>query len=286
MSRIDRRAAITALVGSGAALAGLPFPTVLRAAPRNGRLKQSVCKWCYPRITVEELCREARAIGLLSVELLDQKDWATPARFGLTCAMANGPSTISIGFNRPDQHDRLVAELERMLPAAAALRIPNVIVFSGNRAGLSDGEGLEHCVRGLRRITPVAERHGVTLCMELLNSKVDHPDYQCDRTAWGVEVAKRVDSPRFRLLYDIYHMQIMEGDVIRTIRDHAPFLAHFHTGGVPGRNEIDDTQELNYRRIMLAIAETGFTGYVGQEFIPTRDPMASLRQGFEICNVP
>jgi hydroxypyruvate isomerase len=236
-------------------------------------------------MTVEELCRNAKAIGLASVELLGEPDWPTVKRFGLACAMANGPSTIPLGFNRPSEHDRLVAESERLLARIAELGFPNMIVFSGNRGGLSDGEGLDSCARGLARVTPIAERLGVTVCMELLNSKVDHPDYQCDRTAWGAELVKRVGSPRFRLLYDIYHMQIMEGDVIRTIRDHAPFLAHFHTGGVPGRHEIDGGQELNYRRIMEAIAELGFQGYVGQEFIPTRDPMTSLKEGFEIGDV-
>jgi hydroxypyruvate isomerase len=180
-----------------------------------------------------------------------------------------------------------VAESERLLPLVAAAGLPSMIVFSGNRAGLSDAEGLANCVAGLKRIMPVAERVGVTVCMELLNSKVDHRDYQCDHTAWGAALAREVASPRFKLLYDIYHMQIMEGDVIRTIRDNFAFLGHFHTGGVPGRHEIDDTQELTYRAIMAAIADLGYTGFVGQEFIPTRgrDPMTSLRNGVGICDV-
>jgi hydroxypyruvate isomerase len=199
--------------------------------------------------------------------------------------MANGPTTIPIGLNRPSEHDRFVRESERLLPRIAELGFPSMIVFSGNRGGMSDGEGIANCVKGLARIVPIAERVGVTVCMELLNSKVDHLDYQCDRTPWGVELVKRVGSPRFKLLYDIYHMQIMEGDVVRTITDHFAHIGHFHTGGVPGRNEIDETQELNYPRIMRAIAELGFQGYVGQEFIPKRDPMTSLRQGFRICDV-
>jgi hydroxypyruvate isomerase len=252
-----------------------------------GRIKQSVCRWPYGKVPLEDLCREAKAMGLRSVELLSEPEWPVVRRFGLTCAMANGPSTIPVGFNRPDQHDRLVAESERLLPIVAELGFPNMIVFSGNRAGLSDAEGIENCARGLRRITPFAERLGVTVCMELLNSKVDHADYQCDRTPWGVELVKRVDSPRFRLLYDIYHMQIMEGDVIRTIRDNFPFIAHFHTGGVPGRHELDETQELYYPAIMDAIADLGFAGHVAQEFIPSegRDPMASLRHGVGVCDV-
>jgi hydroxypyruvate isomerase len=234
---------------------------------------------------LEELCKNAAAIGLASVELLDQAEWSVVRRFGLTCAMANGPGPIEEGWNRLDLHDRLATGAERLLPLAAAAGVPNLIVFSGNRGGLSDADGIANCARGLSRITPVAERVGVTLCLELLNSRVDHHDYQCDHTAWGVEVLKRVGSQRLKLLYDIYHMQIMEGDVIRTIRDNIQHIGHFHTGGVPGRGEIDDTQELNYRRICQAIADAGFKGYVGQEFVPRRDPMTSLRQGVEICTV-
>jgi hydroxypyruvate isomerase len=282
---MDRRGAIGALAGAVALSQGRLTASTPR--PAGGRIRQSVCQWCYAGMPLEELCREAAAMGLKSVELLGEKDWAVPKRFGLTCAMANGPTTIPVGWNRPDQHDRLVAESERLLPLVAAAGLPSMIVFSGNRAGLSDAEGLANCVAGLKRIMPVAERVGVTVCMELLNSKVDHRDYQCDHTAWGAALAREVASPRFKLLYDIYHMQIMEGDVIRTIRDNFAFLGHFHTGGVPGRHEIDDTQELTYRAIMAAIADLGYTGFVGQEFIPTRgrDPMTSLRNGVGICDV-
>jgi len=293
MSTISRRDALASIGGvtgallsrGGATSHRSAGPPVRPPAPVAGRLKQSVCRWCYAKMPLEDLCREAKGMGLGSVEILGEEDWPTVKRLGLTCAMPNGPSTIPVGFNRPDQHDRLVAESERLLPIIAGYGFPNMIVFSGNRGGMADAEGIEHCVTGIRRIVPAAERHGVTVCMELLNSKVDHPDYQCDHTAWGAEVVKRVNSPRFKLLYDIYHMQIMEGDVIRTIRDNFAFLAHFHTGGVPGRHEIDETQELNYRRVMQAIADLGFTGYVAQEFVPTRDPMTSLRQGVAICDV-
>jgi len=285
MPSMTRRAALAALAGTAAALP--QTARALAAEPRSkpGRLRQSVCRWCYADMPLDELCRNAKAIGLESVELLSENEWDVPAKYGLTCAMANGPSTIPVGFNRPSEHDRLVAESERLLPLIAARKLPNMIVFSGNRGGMDDGEGLENCVRGLKRVMPTAERLGVTVCMELLNSKVDHKDYMCDHTTWGVALAKRVDSPRFKLLYDIYHMQIMEGDVIRTIRDNAPFLGHFHTGGVPGRHELDDTQELNYHTVMQAIADTGFTGFVAQEFIPSRDPMTSLRQGVAECTV-
>lgn len=293
--RPTRREALKTLGGvavTGAAMAGTPLtgraaPTwhALQPLPGAGRLKQSVCQWCYSTMPLDELCAAARRIGLVSVELLGEKDWAVVQRHGLTCAMANGPSTIPVGFNRPDQHDRLVAESERLLPLVAAAGLPSMIVFSGNRAGLSDGEGLSNCVAGLKRVTPLAERLGVTVCMELLNSKVDHKDYMCDHTAWGAELVRQVGSPRFKLLYDIYHMQIMEGDVIRNIRDHFGAIGHFHTAGVPGRHEIDESQELNYPAIMRAIADLGYAGYIGQEFIPVRDPMESLAQGVRICDV-
>ena len=249
------------------------------------RLKQSVSRWCYSKIPIDDLCKAAKAIGYRSVELLDPNDWPVPKKHGLICAMSNGFGTIPVGFNRPDNHDKLVADAERMIPLAAAAGVPNIVCFSGTRAGISDGEGIGNCIAGFKRITPTAERHGVTLCLELLNSKVDHKDYQCDHTAWGVQVVQGVNSPRMKLLYDIYHMQIMEGDVIATIRANAQHIAHFHTGGVPGRNEIDDTQELNYRRVMQAIADLGFTGYIAQEFVPKRDPLTSMRQAFEICDV-
>lgn len=294
MSR-SRRDALKAL--GGAAVAGASMaasPLAAMAAPSldalqlltgAGRLKQSVCQWCYSKLPLDELCAAAKRIGLLSVELLSEKDWPTVKLHGLTCAMANGPSTIPVGFNRPSEHDRLVSESERLLPLVAAAGLPNMIVFSGNRDGMGDGEGLANCVAGLKRITPLAERLGVTVCMELLNSKVDHQDYMCDHTAWGAELVRQVGSPRFKLLYDIYHMQIMEGDVIRNIRDHFGAIGHFHTAGVPGRHEIDETQELNYPAIMRAIADLGYTGYIGQEFMPAREPLESLAQGVRICDV-
>ena len=233
----------------------------------------------------------ARELGLDSVELLEPNEWAIPRKYGLTCAMGyatvpNPETRLTQGFNRVENHSWLIPAYQRAIPLAAAGKVPNVICFSGSRKGQSDEEGREICARGLAPLIPIAERHGVTLCMELLNSKIDHPDYQCDHTAWGVALAKQINSPRFKLLYDIYHMQIMEGDVIRTVRDNIQYIGHFHTGGVPGRHEIDDTQELNYRAVMLAIAAAGFTGYVAQEFVPKRpDVLASLKQGVQICDV-
>lgn len=289
---MERREMLQVLGAASAAqiLAGVTPATadameVAMPAAAAGRLKQSVCRWCYDAIPLETLCRDAAAMGFKGIDLLSEKEFSVPKQFGMVCAVANGPSTIPVGFNRRDQHDRLVAEGERLLPLVAAAGIPQMIVFSGNRAGMGDAEGLENCAIGLKRLTPMAERLGVTIIMELLNSKVDHKDYMCDHTAWGVELVKRVGSPRFKLLYDVYHMQIMEGDVIRTIRDNFQHIGHYHTGGVPGRHEIDNSQELNYTTIMQAIADLGFTGFVAQEFIPVRTPMVSLKEAYAICNV-
>ncbi len=287
---MDRRAFMTASLGATLTLTAGPVEAQAAAAPQEapalkGRLKQSVCRWCYGKIALDDLCKAAAGIGLKSVELLDEKEWSTPARHGLVCAVANGPTSIVRGWNRVEHHDEFVRESERLLPLVKAAGIPQMIVFSGNRDGLDDREGIRNCVRGLKRITPLAEQLGVTIIMELLNSRVDHKDYQCDRTAWGVEVVKGVGSERFKLLYDIYHMQIMEGDVIRTIRDNLAFIGHFHTGGVPGRREIDESQELYYPAICKAIVEAGFAGYLAQEFIPARDPLKSLADAARRCDV-
>jgi hydroxypyruvate isomerase len=241
-------------------------------------------------MTVDELSRMARELGLHSVELLEPDEWAIARRHGLTCAMGYAtvpePRTrLTRGFNRVENHAWLIPAYERTFPLAAAAGVPNLICFSGNRDGLSDEQGLDACARGLTALMPSAERYGVGICMELLNSRVDHPDYQCDRTPWGVALAKKVGSERFKLLYDIYHMQIMEGDVIRTIRDNSKYIGHYHTAGVPGRHEIDSTQELFYPAIARAIAETGFTGYVAQEFIPTKDPRTALAEAVSLCTV-
>jgi hydroxypyruvate isomerase len=284
---MDRREMLTALGAvSAAQMLGEVSPMVTAAmSSGGGRLKQSVCRWCYSAIPLETLCRDVAAMGFKSVELLSENEWATLKPFGLTCAVANGPGTIPVGWNRPNQHARLVAESERLLPLVAAAGIPQMIVFSGNRDGMGDAEGLANCAAGLKRIMPTAERLGVTVIMEMLNSKVDHKDYQADHTAWAVELAKAIGSDRFKLLYDVYHMQIMEGDVLRTIRDNFAYIGHVHTGGVPGRHEIDAAQELNYPRIMATLAELGFAGYVGQEFIPVRAPMVSLKEAFVLCDV-
>ncbi len=274
-------AAATITMGSTSTQSGL--------APRalKGNVRHSVCKWCYPTVSVDELGRAAREMGIESIELLGPEDWPTLARHDLICAMAGLPGRAGIaeGWNRPENHAWLTPLYLDYLPKVANAGYPNAIVMSGNRNGLDDEMGLEHCVNGLRTIIPEAERLKVTVCMELLNSKVDHKDYQCDRTEWGVELVRRVGSDHFRLLYDIYHMQIMEGDIIRTIRESHPYFAHYHTGGNPGRNEIDDTQEISYPAVMRAIVATGYKGFVAQEFIPTRAPLSSLGQAVLICDV-
>jgi len=246
----------------------------------------SVCRWCYGGFELKDLCARVKAMGYGSVELLGENEWPTVHDAGLACAVANGPTSIREGMNRRETHDRIVKESERLLPLVAKAGIPQMIVFSGNRRGMPDDEGLANCAECLRRLMPAAKAEGVTVVMELLNSKVDHRDYMCDRTPWGVRLAESVGDDRFRLLYDIYHMQIMEGDVIRTIRDHSQWIGHYHTGGVPGRNEIGTKQELYYPAICAAIAATGYTGYIGQEFIPALDPMESLQSAITLCRDP
>ena len=254
-------------------------------APAEGRLKQSVSRWTYKAFSVEELCQHAVKIGLKGIDLVDSTDWPLIQKYGLTPSMTPGAGTIADALNRKENHDKLEAEFRENIAKAAKAGVPNVITFSGNRRGLADDMGLENCVIGLNRVKKIAEDKGVTICLELLNSKVDHHDYQCDHTAWGVEVIKRVDSPRVKLLYDIYHMQIMEGDVIRTIRDNFQYLAHFHTGGVPGRHEIDNTQELNYAAVAKALVDLGFQGFMAHEFVPaSKDPLKSLEDAAKLCD--
>ena len=263
------------------------FVQTVQAAERKGNVNHSVCRWCYNGVELDALCKASKEMGIQSVELQGPKEWPTLQKYGLTCAMANGAGMgIEKGYNRIENHQKLNEDYERVIPLVANAGLKNLICFSGNRAGLDDEQGIKNCAEGLKKLMPMAEKHKVVIVMELLNSKVNHKDYQCDHTAWGVELCKAVGSENFKLLYDIYHMQIMEGDVIATIRKFHPYIAHYHTGGVPGRNEIDESQELYYPAIMKAILDTGFKGYVAQEFIPKRpDKIASLKQGVEICDV-
>ena len=256
----------------------------------KGRINHSTCRWCYDSIPLDELCVAAKRIGLQSIELLTPEEFDVVKKHDLTCGMVSSLNKdwgITKGWNKREHHGPLEEYYTYLIDKTAAAGFKNLICFSGNReAKLSDEEGLKNCSKGLRKIMKYAEKKKVTLVMELLNSKIDHKDYMCDHTNWGVELCKSIDSDNFKLLYDIYHMQIMEGDVIRTIRDNNKYIAHYHTGGVPGRHEIDETQELYYPAIMSAIAETGFKGFVAQEFIPVRaDKLASLKQGVTICDI-
>jgi hydroxypyruvate isomerase len=290
---LSRRALLLSAAGAAAGLALPPAPAAdvtrhSRPGTAATRLKQSVSRWPFEKIPLPDLCRAAGAIGVEGIDLLHREDWTTVRELGLVCSMGyptRRRDFIETGFNDRANHPMLLRELEATIPLAARHGVPNVIAMFGNRRGKGDREAVASCVAGLTAIAPLAEEHGVTLCLELLNSKVDHRDYQGDHTAFGVEVVKAVGSPRVKLLYDIYHMQIMEGDLIRTIREHSGHIAHFHTGGVPGRHELDQTQELNYGAIARAIAETGFEGYVAHEFMPTRDPLTSLREAVAVCRV-
>ncbi|HEY2933085.1 MAG TPA: TIM barrel protein [Acidobacteriota bacterium] len=284
----DRRSVLKTVAGGAAASMALPYLSAaeVQTAKGRGNINHSVCKWCYDRkLSLDELAAGAAKIGLKSVELIGPEEFAVVRKYGLTCAMTWGIPGIPDNLNRLENHDRCEATAKKNIDFAAEAGIPSVIVFSGNRKGMSDEEGLENCAVGVKRFIGHAEQKNINVAIELLNSKVNHKDYMCDKTDWGVRLVKKVGSPRFKLLYDIYHMQIMEGDVIRTIRENKDYFVHYHTGGNPGRNEIDETQELNYAAISKAILDTGYTGFIGQEFIPTRDPLTSLAQAFRICDV-
>ena len=274
------------------ALGAMALPQIaksMEALPEaiKGKINHSVCQWCYNDIPLDELCAAAKRIGIKSIDLLNSSQWATAAKYGLTCAMAYANDWgLQRGFNNPAFHEQLLKDYSVNIPKAAEAGLKNVICFSGNANGLSYDQGLENCARGLEPVMKVAEKYNMLVSMELLNSKVDHKDYQCDYTNWGVKLCEKLGSPNFKLLYDIYHMQIMEGDVIATIRKNIKYISHFHTGGVPGRHEIDETQELYYPAIMKAIVDTGFTGFVAQEFIPANPKkLESLEKAVKICDV-
>jgi hydroxypyruvate isomerase len=281
---MTRAAGLAAAAATATTLPGLA--TAEAAGGSAPRIKQSVSKWCFGRWwSLDQLAENAAKIGLKGIDLIGKNEWPIVKKHGLVPTMAPGAGSIRNGWNRLENHDKFVEQMKKNIDLAAAAGVPNVICMSGERKGLPDDEGIKNCITGVKRVAGYAEQKKVTMCMELLNSKVDHKDYQCDHTAWGVQVVKGVGSPRFKLLYDIYHMQIMEGDIIRTIRENIEYIGHFHTGGNPGRNEIDETQELYYPAIMKAIADTGYTGYVAHEFVPKRDPFASLQQAYKLCKV-
>jgi hydroxypyruvate isomerase len=283
MLRTTRRQFV---LGAAATIAAGRVRASAAGIVKNGRLKQSVSRWPYNRIPLPDFCRAVADMGLTAIDLLEEAEWPVARQYGLVCSMGYaGGGSIRDGLNVKANHDGIVKNFEQTIPRAAAMNIPNVITFFGNRRGMSDEEATANCIAGLNRVKPIAEGHGVTICVELLNSKRDHADYQGDRTAFGVAIVKAVGSPRIKLLYDIYHMQIMEGDLVRTIRDQQQYLGHFHTGGVPGRHELDETQEVNWPAVCRAIVDTGFTGYLAHEFVPTRDPLTSLREAVVLCDV-
>jgi hydroxypyruvate isomerase len=288
MIKLTRRTVLKSAI-SGVTVVSIPSMLRLQQnAPirRKGQIKQSVSRWCYEKIPLEELCVYAAQIGLKAIDLLNPDEYEIPGRHGLVCSMAYaGGGEIGSALNRVENHARIEDGFRKNIPLAAKAGVPNVITFSGNRGGMSDEEGAKNTIAGLNRVKKIAEDHGVTICMELLNSKVNHKDYMCDHTAWGVQVVQAVNSPRVKLLYDIYHMQIMEGDLVRTIQQNIQWLGHFHTGGVPGRHELDGTQEVQWDGVMRGIAAANFQGYVAHEFVPTRDPLTSLRQAVDLCDI-
>src|ERR1700685_1116928 len=294
MSSISRRKMLKSTIAGTAVAAGssISWAQEKTAAPaeasmqRKGNIRQSVSRWCYPKMSLDELCAYSAQIGLKGVDLLEPADFETPKKYGLICTMGYvDGGTIPDALNVVANHDKIEAGLRKNVPLAAKAGVPNVITFSGNRRGMSDEEGAKNVILGLNRMKKIVEDNNVVLCLELLNSKVNHKDYMADHPAWGVAVMKEVNSPNVKLLYDIYHMQIMEGDLIATIRQNLQWIAHFHTGGVPGRHELDGTQEVQWDGVMRAIADAGFRGYVAHEFVPAADPLTSLRAAAELCDV-
>ncbi len=263
-------------------------PTGRGEAPKqivkNGRIKQSICRWCFKEIALGDLAGAAALMGLVGLDLLTPDEFPVLKKHGLICTMTK-THDLRVGLNDPANHESCLEKINSAIEANAAAGFRNVICFSGNRNGLDDRTGMKNCVTALKKIVPVAEKAGIIINMELLNSRVDHPDYMCDRSEWGIELAKKVASDNFKLLYDIYHMQIMEGDIIRSIHENHQYFGHYHTAGNPGRHELNDRQELNYRGICQAIVETGYDGYLGQEFIPMNDPLASLAEAVRLCDV-
>ncbi len=295
MTNHSRRNAIRNIVTGAAAIGTLPL-TGMASAKKNtenhltlkGNINHSVCQWTYNFLSLEELCKAVKEIGFGAIDLIAPKDWPVLQKHGIYSSMCYVAGDVSLvnGFNDTKNHDKLIKQFQELIPLMVKAGYKNAICFSGNRNGMDDETGLKNCVLGLQKIMPLAEKNGITINMELLNSKVNHKDYMCDKTPWGVELCKRLGSAHFKLLYDIYHMQIDEGDVIRTIREYHTYIGHYHTGGVPGRNEIDESQELYYPAIMKAIVATGYKGYVAQEFIPAQqDKLASLKKSIQICDV-
>ncbi|MFD2873316.1 hydroxypyruvate isomerase family protein [Mucilaginibacter ximonensis] len=294
----NRRSAIKNILAGTGAVAAAGTLSAFKTSPKTniepkklkGNINHSVCRWCFQNIDLDSLCKAAADMGMKAIDLIGPDEWAIAQKHGLYSSMCNGPGVaITFGWNDPAKHEKLIKDYSDLIPKVAAAGYKNLICFSGNREGKDDETGLQNCVTGLKKILPLAEKHGVVMCMELLNSKVDHHDYQCDHTEWGVKLCKALGSENFKLLYDIYHMQIDEGNVIANIRKYHDYLAHFHVAGVPGRHDPNDTQELYYPAIIKAIKDLGFKGYVAQEYLPTtndQDQMiASLKASMMICDV-
>jgi hydroxypyruvate isomerase len=292
----SRRNLLKNIAGGAASLSVAPFLTSFKFPNDNpsmsltGNINHTVCKWCYDSIPFDEFCASVKAMGIKAVDLVPPKDWPTLKKYGLYSSMTNGAEINLVdGFNDKKFHDQLVKNYTEVMQLMEKEGYVNLICFSGSRRGISDETGWKNCEEGIKRLIPIAEKHKVILSMELLNSRVDHHDYQCDRSAWGIELVKKVGSKNFKLLYDIYHMQIDEGDLIRTIENNHQYFSHYHTGGVPGRHIIDDSQEIYYPAVMKAILKTGYKGYVDQEFLPTEkntaEKLASLSKAFKICDV-
>lgn len=289
--KTSRRKVLKNILAGSAAVASAPLLQITAKAQSpvmlKGNINHAVCRWCFSDTPLEQLCAAAKDMGLVGIDLVGPKDWVTLKKYGLISTMCNGAEiSLTKGWNDPQYHDQLIKSYTEHIELVAAAGYTNLICFSGNRNGMADEQGLQNCADGLKKIMSLAEKKGVVIHMELLNSKVDHKDYMCDKTPWGAELCKRIGSQNFKLLYDIYHMQIDEGDVIHTIRTYHPYIGHYHTAGVPGRHEIDESQELYYPAIMKAILATGFKNYVAQEFIPAAsDKIGSLRKAIQICDV-
>ncbi|HEY2572913.1 MAG TPA: TIM barrel protein [Verrucomicrobiaceae bacterium] len=287
---ITRRQSVAAVLGAAIAAQTRLFSDAARTATPGVKVKHSVCRGPFSKIPLNEFCEDCKGMGIESIELLEPPDFPTILKHGLQCAMVRFttkklPDThINCGWNHPEFHEVLLPGYEELIRQTADAGFKKVICMAGARRGMDEKTGLENCAAGLSKLMPLCEKLGVTMCMELLNSKVNHPDYMADHTSFGVALCEKIGSPHFRLLYDIYHMQIMEGNLCATIKENHQWLAHFHTAGVPGRHEINDTQEINYHAVLRAILETGYRDYIGQEFSPTRpDKLASLREAIEIC---
>jgi hydroxypyruvate isomerase len=291
-SSVTRRELLTiaaGVAGVSSMLAGLPLAAGAQAEKvvKNGRIKQSICGGCLGklRLSRDEEASVAAKMGLLGLDLVSRNDWDAVKKHDLVATMVPGAGSIKNGLNNKSMHPKFLEDFKNNIKAAAEYKWPNVICLAGDRKGISDEEGMDNCQTILKEAVKIAEDHDVTICMELLNSKVNHPGYMCDKTTWGFELCRRVGSPRFKMLYDIYHMQVMEGDLIATIRKNIDMIAHFHTAGVPGRHELDENQEIYYPAVMRAIADSSFKGYVAHEYTPTKDPMKSLIQAIQTCDV-